>query len=156
MKFYKTAEAFLQNEKPVPPIVFTNGCFDILHVGHARYLKASRALGNTLVIGLNSDASVKRLKNKATGAGPARPIYPEHIRAEMLLALKSVDAVVLFDEDTPQKIIEKICPDILTKGGDYQKSSIAGAEFVSSQGGQVIIIPFEKGFSTTNILSHLS
>ncbi len=149
MKFYKTPEDFLKHEKRASPLVFTNGCFDILHVGHARYLKASRALGNSLVIGLNSDASVKRLK------GPSRPIHAEQLRAEMLLSLACVDAVVLFDEDTPQKIIEKIRPDILTKGGDYQKSSIVGAAFVESVGGKVVVLPFEDGFSTTNILGRL-
>jgi D-beta-D-heptose 7-phosphate kinase/D-beta-D-heptose 1-phosphate adenosyltransferase len=150
VKFYKTPEAFLEHEKPRTPLVFTNGCFDILHVGHARYLKASRALGNTLVIGLNSDSSVKRLK------GPSRPIYSEEIRAEMLLSLECVDAVVLFHEDTPQNIIEKIRPNILTKGGDYKKSAIVGAEFVESLGGQVIALPFEEGFSTSAILKNSS
>jgi D-beta-D-heptose 7-phosphate kinase/D-beta-D-heptose 1-phosphate adenosyltransferase len=150
VKFYKTPEAFLEKEKLTPPVVFTNGCFDILHLGHARYLKASRALGNSLVIGLNSDLSVQSLK------GPLRPIYAEQIRAEMLLALACVDAVVLFHEDTPEKIIEKIRPNILTKGGDYQKSSIVGAKFVESLGGQVIVLPFEEGFSTSGILKKLN
>lgn len=124
-------------------MVFTNGCFDILHVGHVRYLQASREQGRYLVVGLNSDSSVKKLK------GTSRPVNTESDRAEVLLGLSSVDYVVLFNEDTPLKLIESLKPQILTKGGDYKKETIVGAHFVESLGGKVVIIPFEPGYSTT-------
>lgn len=130
-------------------VVFTNGCFDILHIGHLRYLEAAKKLGDVLVIGLNSDESVKRLK------GPARPICDESERQEMLLGLKPVDFVFLFEEDTPENLIKKIKPNFLCKGGDWKKSSIVGADFVESYGGQVLSLNFEAGHSTTDIIDRV-
>ncbi len=126
-------------------IVFTNGCFDLLHPGHISLLRQSAAFGDRLVVGLNSDASVRRLK------GDARPIQDEQSRATLLAALEAVDAVVLFEEDTPQKLIEAIKPDILVKGSDYKVENIAGAAFVRSYGGQVRLVELVDGFSTTGI-----
>ncbi len=130
-------------------IVFTNGCFDILHVGHLRYLMEAKKLGDVLVVGLNSDESVARLK------GPERPICPEAERMEMLLGLKSVDYVFLFSEDTPEDLICQIKPDILCKGGDWDKSKIIGSTFVESYGGKVKSLNFEIGHSTTNIVEKI-
>ncbi len=130
-------------------IVFTNGCFDILHVGHARYLEQAKALGDILVVGLNSDESVKRLK------GPTRPIQTEEDRKELLLALKAVDMVVIFSEDTPLELIKKIKPHFLVKGGDWSEDQIVGSEFVKSIGGKVMSLPFSQGKSTTNIVDKI-
>lgn len=130
-------------------IVFTNGCFDILHVGHIRYLQEAKALGDVLVVGLNSDDSVKRLK------GPERPLQTQDDRKELLLALKAVDAVFIFDEDTPLNLIQKIQPHFLVKGGDWAEGQIVGAEFVKSMGGQVKSLPFSPGKSTTNIVNKI-
>lgn len=130
-------------------VVFTNGCFDLLHPGHIRYLAHARDLGNFLVIGLNSDASVRRLK------GPERPIQPERVRAEMLAALHMVDAVVLFNEDTPLELISALKPDILVKGGDYTPETVVGADVVTEYGGRVEIIPFENGYSTTDLIAKI-
>ena len=127
-------------------IVFTNGCFDLLHPGHIRYLSAARDLGDFLVIGLNSDDSVSRLK------GPKRPIQKENVRAELMAALHVVDAIVLFNEDTPLELISYLKPDILVKGGDYTINTIVGADVVMQNGGRVEVIPFEDGFSTTNLI----
>ena len=130
-------------------IVFTNGCFDLLHPGHIRYLADARDLGDYLVVGLNSDESVKRLK------GENRPILNEKVRAEMLAALHVVDVVVLFSEDTPQELISYLKPDILVKGGDYTPATVVGAEVVTQNGGRVAIIPFEPGFSTTDLIAKI-
>ena len=130
-------------------IVFTNGCFDLLHPGHIRYLAAARDKGNFLVIGLNSDASVQRLK------GPTRPIQNEAVRAELMAALHIVDAIVIFDEDTPLELISILKPDILVKGGDYSIATIVGADVVLQNGGRVEVIPFEDGFSTTNLIEKI-
>ncbi len=130
-------------------IVFTNGCFDLLHPGHIRYLAQARDLGDFLVIGLNSDASVRRLK------GPERPIQSEHVRGEMLAAMHVVDAIVLFDEDTPLELITALKPDILVKGGDYTPNTVVGADVVEAHGGRVAIIPFEAGFSTTDLIAKI-
>lgn len=127
-------------------IVFTNGCFDLLHVGHVRYLQEARALGDALVIGVNSDDSVKRLK------GPSRPVQTELDRAEILAALAAVDFTVIFTEDTPENLIHKVHPDILVKGGDWQIDQIVGAPFVMSYGGQVMSLQFVDGKSTTKII----
>lgn len=132
-----------------PKVVFTNGCFDILHVGHVRYLKDARALGDVLVVGLNSDASVKRLK------GPQRPVTTEDERAEMLASLGAVDYVVQFEEDTPLSLIEKVAPDVLVKGGDWPPEKIVGSSFVLARGGHVQSLPFHPGKSTTNILERI-
>jgi rfaE bifunctional protein nucleotidyltransferase chain/domain len=127
-------------------IVFTNGCFDILHVGHTRYLSAARELGGLLVIGLNSDASVRRLK------GPERPVNGELARMEVLLSLRSVDHVVVFEQDTPLELIKAVRPHILVKGGDWGLDQIVGSDFVQANGGTVLTIPFVDGFSTTSII----
>lgn len=127
-------------------VVFTNGCFDIIHKGHTTYLELARELGDFLIIGLNSDISVTKLK------GPNRPINQETIRATNLLKLDYVDAVTIFSEETPQKIIEELRPDFLVKGGDYEPENIVGADCVRSDGGQVVILPFIPGQSTTNII----
>ena len=126
-------------------IVFTNGCFDLLHYGHLHYLYEAKALGDRLVVGLNSGASVQRLK------GPTRPINDEKTRAHLLAALEMVDLVVIFDEDTPFELIQAIEPDILVKGGDWQPDQIVGADLVLARGGAVRSLPFQAGYSTTNI-----
>lgn len=130
-------------------IVFTNGCFDILHRGHYEYLMKAATLGNVLVIGLNSDTSVKRLK------GNDRPIQNEESRAIALASLQFVDAVVLFNEDTPLDLIKFIRPDILVKGGDYSISTIVGSDFVLEHGGRVEVIPLVEGYSTTKLIQAL-
>lgn len=132
-----------------PRVVFTNGCFDILHVGHVRYLRDARALGDILVVGLNSDASVKRLK------GAERPVQVESDRAELLSSLAAVDYVVLFEDDTPLSLIEAVAPDILVKGGDWAPEKIVGAKFVLARGGEVKSLPFHPGRSTTSILERI-
>lgn len=126
--------------------VFTNGCFDILHVGHARYLTHAASLADFLIVAVNSDASVKRLK------GESRPIVPEQERAEMLTHLKGIEAVVIFDEETPLELITLLSPSILVKGGDWPVESIVGHEFVLANGGDVQSLPFQEGYSTTNIV----
>ena len=130
-------------------IVFTNGVFDLLHPGHVRYLRAARELGDVLIVGLNGDASVR--KNK----GPARPITPEQERAEVLAALTFVDAVVIFDEDTPADIIRAIQPDLLVKGADWPADQIVGRDTVEARGGRVVLVPVEAGYSTTGILERV-
>lgn len=126
-------------------VVFTNGCFDLLHYGHIHYLAEARALGDHLVIGLNSEASVRRLK----GAG--RPIKDEKTRSHLLAALQCVDLVVIFEEDTPLRLIETLLPDVLVKGGDYTIDTIVGAKAVLAKGGAVRALPFIEGYSTTAI-----
>lgn len=130
-------------------VVFTNGCFDILHLGHITYLAQARQLGDALVVGLNSDASVRRLK------GPSRPVNDQNARAQLLAALECVDYVVFFEEDTPLNIITQVVPDVLVKGGDYSIDNIVGADFVMQNGGKVLTIPFVNGFSTTSIIENL-
>jgi D-beta-D-heptose 7-phosphate kinase/D-beta-D-heptose 1-phosphate adenosyltransferase len=127
-------------------LVFTNGCFDILHVGHVRYLNQARALGDALVVAINSDRSVREIK------GNGRPIVNESERAEVLAALACVDFVVLFDDPTPQNIIDAIVPDILVKGADWSLSEIVGRDTVEQAGGVVLNIPLVEGSSTTNII----
>ncbi|NTW52403.1 MAG: D-glycero-beta-D-manno-heptose 1-phosphate adenylyltransferase [Chlorobiaceae bacterium] len=127
-------------------VVFTNGCFDILHAGHVRYLAAARGLGDRLVVGLNTDASVRRIK------GPNRPVSCEEDRAEVLSALAVVDAVTLFDDDTPEKLIGMLLPDILVKGADWPVDKIAGASAVLEHGGSVLTVPLLEGRSTTGII----
>lgn len=127
-------------------IVFTNGVFDILHPGHLRYLQAARAHGDVLIVGLNSDASVRR--NKGSG----RPINPEAERAEVLLALDCVDAVSVFDEETPAEIIRRVQPDVLVKGADWPADQIVGRDTVEARGGVVILEPVEDGYSTSAII----
>lgn len=131
-------------------VVFTNGCFDILHRGHVEYLTQARDLGDVMVLGLNTDASVKRL-----GKSPERPINNETTRAVILAALECIDAIVLFDEDTPYDLIKFVQPDILVKGDDYKAEEIVGYDIVTAKGGKVITIPLVKGFSTTNLIAKL-
>ncbi len=130
-------------------IVFTNGCFDVLHYGHVRYLLEAKKLGDILVVGLNSDESVRRLK------GPTRPVNGEKERAFVLAALACIDYVVIFGEDTPKELIETVIPDVLVKGGDYDLSHIVGVDFVTRNGGTVTTIPFVEGFSSTHIIEQL-
>jgi rfaE bifunctional protein nucleotidyltransferase chain/domain len=130
-------------------VVFTNGCFDLLHPGHVRYLERARALGDILVIAVNSDDSVRRLK------GPGRPIIPESDRSEVVAALQCVDYVTIFTEDTPLEVIEQLRPDVLVKGGDWPKDQIVGRRSVEQRGGQVVTIEFEQGFSTTGIIERI-
>ncbi len=127
-------------------VVFTNGCFDILHPGHTRYLYSARKLGDFLVVGLNSDHSVHIIK------GPKRPILGEQARAELLAALECVDLIVIFDDDNPLKVISDLLPDILVKGDDWAEDEIIGADVVKKRGGEVKRIPFVTGFSTTDII----
>jgi rfaE bifunctional protein nucleotidyltransferase chain/domain len=127
-------------------IVFTNGCFDLLHLGHVDYLEKARALGDKLVVGLNTDASVKRLK------GDERPLQDEMARTRIMASLLFVDAVVLFDEETPYNLIKFVQPDILVKGDDYQPENIVGADIVLQKGGAVKTVSLVKGYSTTNIV----
>lgn len=127
-------------------VVFTNGCFDLLHPGHIRLLEEARNLGDVLIVGLNSDASVRTLK------GEGRPILPERERAEILAALESVDAVVIFNEPTPREIISALLPDVLVKGGDWRPDQIIGREEVEAAGGRVVSIPVVAGHSTTAML----
>ncbi len=131
-------------------VVFTNGCFDLLHPGHVGYLEAARALGNALIIGVNTDASVTRLLK-----GPGRPVTSEWDRARVLAALACVDRVVLFDEDTPLELITTLRPDILVKGGDYKLDEIVGREVVEARGGRVLALPFVEGYSTTELLERI-
>ena len=127
-------------------VVFTNGCFDLLHRGHVEYLTAARQLGDRLVLGLNTDASVSRLK------GPGRPVTPEQDRATVLAGLAAVDAITFFDEDTPRNLIATLLPDVLVKGGDYRPEDIVGKTEVEAAGGRVIVLPYLEGRSTTDIL----
>ncbi len=130
-------------------VVFTNGCFDVLHYGHVCYLAEAKELGDKLIVGLNSDASVRRLK------GETRPINGQKERATLLAALSFIDAIVIFEEDTPENLIKNISPDFLVKGGDYTFETIVGADFVSSYGGKVITIPLVKNFSSSSIIKRL-
>jgi D-glycero-beta-D-manno-heptose 1-phosphate adenylyltransferase len=130
-------------------VVFTNGCFDLLHVGHVRYLQAARGLGDVLVVGVNSDASVRRLK------GNARPIVPEQERAEVLAALACIDHVTIFDESTPERLLAYLRPDVHVKGGDYREEDLAEAPLVRSWGGKVVILPLTPGHSTTELVRKL-
>jgi len=130
-------------------IVFTNGCFDIVHLGHIDYLEKARALGDKLVLGLNTDASVSKLK------GPLRPVVNEYARARLMAALSFVDTVILFGEPTPLELIQTICPDILVKGDDYTVENIVGADFVVDRGGKVITIPLVKGYSTSSLIEKI-
>ena len=131
-------------------LVFTNGVFDLLHVGHVRYLAGARALGDALVVAVNSDRAVRKLK------GEGRPIVIEHERAEILAALRQVDFVTLFDEVSPRSLIARLLPDVLVKGGDYALDEIHGREEVEAAGGRVVSLPFIAGASTTNILDRMS
>ena len=130
-------------------IVFTNGCFDILHAGHVRYLKKARSLGDALIVGLNSDSSIRAIK------GETRPIVPERERAEVLSALECVDHIVIFKDETPLRLIETIKPDVLAKGADWAAKDIVGGECVKKNGGRIARVTLVKGKSTTNIISRI-
>jgi D-beta-D-heptose 7-phosphate kinase/D-beta-D-heptose 1-phosphate adenosyltransferase len=130
-------------------IVFTNGVFDLLHPGHVRYLQHARSLGDLLIVGLNADASVRRNK------GPDRPITPEGERAEILAALECVDAVVIFDQDTPADIVRLVEPDVLVKGADWPTDQIVGRDTVEARGGRVVLVPVEEGHSTSAIVQRI-
>ncbi len=131
-------------------VVFTNGCFDLLHPGHLRLLEQARAEGDVLVVGLNSDASVRRLK------GERRPLVPEAGRAEVLAGLACVDAVTIFDEDTPRELIAALLPDVLVKGGDWSPDKIVGREEVEAAGGRVVVVPYVEGYSTSALIAKLA
>jgi rfaE bifunctional protein nucleotidyltransferase chain/domain len=130
-------------------IVFTNGCFDILHIGHARYLYAAREMGDFLIVAMNSDRSVKAIK------GPDRPIMNQYERSDMLASLECVDIVVIFDEDNPMEVIRYLMPDILVKGGDWKEEDIIGADVVRAAGGQIRTIPYIRGYSTSGIIKRI-
>ena len=131
-------------------VVFTNGCFDLLHQGHIRYLERARTLGDLLVVAINCDESVRRLK------GPGRPVVPAAQRAEVLAALEAVDAVLVFDELDPERVIRALRPDVLVKGGDWTVDRIVGAEFVQSRGGAVRSLPYVAGTSTTELIRRIA
>jgi rfaE bifunctional protein nucleotidyltransferase chain/domain len=131
-------------------VVFTNGVFDLLHPGHIRYLRAARGEGDVLIVGLNSDRSVRAIK------GPSRPITPEQERAEILSALTFVDAVAIFDEDTPAEIIRLVQPDVLVKGADWGANAIVGRDTVEARGGRVVRMPVEEGWSTSELLKKMT
>jgi len=137
----------LELRKAGKMVVFTNGVYDLLHPGHVRYLNAARALGDALVVGVNSDRSVRANK------GPGRPINPEAERAEVIAALSSVDAAIVFDQDTPHEIISRLQPDILVKGADWAEDAIVGRDVVEARGGRVVRMPVEQGFSTTALIA---
>ena len=146
----KKLEAWLQDfRQTMDKLVFTNGCFDILHAGHVDYLQKARQLGDGLLVGLNNDESVRKLK------GDSRPIVDERARAMVLAALEAVDAVVLFKEETPGRLIDQVKPDVLVKGGDYLAEEIVGYQTVIATGGTVKVLPFLEGHSTTSIIKKI-
>ena len=130
-------------------VIFTNGCFDILHAGHVRYLTAARELGDILVVGLNSDDSVRKLK------GEGRPVNPAADRAEVLAGLRAVDHVVIFDEDTAEELVRRLQPDIYVKGGDYSLDRLPESAIVAAYGGRTVLVPMVEGRSTTNVIQRL-
>ena len=146
----KNLDAWLDEcRKNGKEIVFTNGCFDILHRGHVEYLSKAAAFGDVMIVGLNTDASVKRLK------GPSRPVNDEYARAFVLAGLEFVSAVVLFDEDTPYNLIKKVQPDFLVKGSDYKPENIVGYDIVTAKGGKVVTVNLVEGYSTTGTINKL-
>ena len=150
-RFYSRPELLEQRaawKREGKTVVFTNGCYDLLHPGHVRLLEQARSLGDLLILALNSDSSVRRMK------GPSRPLIAEGERAEMALALEAVDAVTLFDEDTPRELIAALLPDVLIKGADWSHF-IAGREEVEAAGGRVLTVALEPGYSTTNIVESI-
>ena len=130
-------------------VAFTNGCFDLLHRGHVHVLRAARACADLLIVGINSDQSVKQIK------GPTRPVLPESDRCELLGAMEMVDFVVLFNEPDPHNLISAIRPDVLVKGGDWHTEKIIGSDMVEEAGGRVVVVPYIKGFSTTEIIERI-
>lgn len=151
-KIQTQAELFdtIKEEKALgKKIGFTNGCFDILHAGHVKYLNEAKKECDVLIVGVNSDSSVRIIK------GEKRPINNQNDRMEVLSAIECIDFITLFEEDTPQKLIEKLTPDVLFKGGDWKENDIAGSDYVKSNGGKVKIIPYAEGYSTTNIIKKM-
>jgi len=143
-------EAFVESARAARQrVVFTNGVFDLLHPGHVRYLEHARRLGDVLIVGVNADQSVRRNK------GPGRPITPEHERAEVLAALACVDAVVIFEQETPAEIVRLVQPDVLVKGADWPADQIVGRDTVEARGGRVVLVPTEEGHSTTAIVTRI-
>jgi rfaE bifunctional protein nucleotidyltransferase chain/domain len=149
-KVRSLADAVAWRKGQQGPVVFTNGVFDLVHPGHVELLEKSRAEGASLVVGVNSDASVRRL-----GKGSERPLVPEAARARVLAGFGAVDCVVLFDQDTPFELIKALTPDVLVKGADYTLDKIVGADIVQAAGGRVVRVPIVSGFSTTNIVERL-
>jgi rfaE bifunctional protein nucleotidyltransferase chain/domain len=147
IKIRPLAEAVEWRRARPGPVVFTNGVFDLLHPGHVELLEAARREGDSLVVGLNTDASVRRL-----GKGPARPMAGEQARARVLAGLAAVDCVVLFDEDTPLALMQALAPDVLVKGADYSRDRIVGADWIEARGGRVVRVPVVAGFSTTALV----
>lgn len=144
------ADALSWRTRQQGPVVFTNGVFDLLHQGHVELLEAARCEGTALIVGVNSDASVRRLEK-----GPGRPVNEETARARVLAALSAVDCVVLFHADTPLELIQQLHPDILVKGADYSREAIVGADLVEARGGRVVRVPLVGGFSTSSIVDRL-
>jgi len=143
-------EAITWRTRQLGPVVFTNGVFDLVHPGHVELLEAARREGAALIVGLNSDASVRRL-NK----GSERPVVPEADRARVLAGFAAVDCVVLFEDDTPLELIKSLLPDVLVKGADYQRDNIVGADWVEARGGRVVRVPLVEGFSTSSLVERL-
>ena len=150
VKVRALSEAQAWRGRQAGPVVFTNGVFDLIHPGHVELLEAARREGSTLVVGLNSDVSTRRL-----GKGSDRPLNPEAARARVLAGFASVDCVVLFDEDTPLELIRRLEPNVLVKGADYSRERIVGADWVESRGGRVVQVPLVRGFSTSSIVERL-
>jgi rfaE bifunctional protein nucleotidyltransferase chain/domain len=149
-KVRRLGEAITWRTRLLGPVVFTNGVFDLLHPGHVELLEAARREGHALVVGLNSDASVRRL-----GKGAERPVLSEGARARVLAGLAAVDCVVLFDEDTPLELIKTLAPDVLVKGADYERERIVGGDWVEARGGRVVRVPMVEGFSTSSLVERL-
>ncbi len=149
-KVRRLGEAITWRTRQIGPVVFTNGVFDIVHPGHVELLEAARREGTVLIVGLNTDSSVRRL-----GKGNERPLVPEAARARVLAGFAAVDCVALFDEDTPLELIKALGPDVLVKGADYSRDDIVGADWIEARGGRVVRIPLVQGFSTSALVERL-
>lgn len=149
-KVRELAEAITWRSRQPGPVVFTNGVFDLIHPGHVELLEAARQEGSTLIVGLNSDASVRGLRK-----GAERPVVPQAARARVLAAFAAVDCVVLFDQETPLELIQALAPDVLVKGADYRREGIVGADWVESRGGRVVRVPVLEGYSTSSLVERL-
>lgn len=149
-KVRQLPEAAAWRSRQHGPVVFTNGVFDLLHPGHVEVLELAREEGTSLIVGINSDGSVRRLAK-----GVERPVMPESARARVVAGLASVDCVVIFDEDTPINLIKTLAPDVLVKGADYAKTAIVGSEWIEARGGRVVRVPLVAGFSTTSLVERL-